>query len=156
MTKSRSNDDKDPVLMSIRPIKTKRDYKAALARIDKLMDAKPGMPEGEELDILADLVVVYEHKHFPIDLPDPIAAIKFRMEQQGLSRKDLEPFIGSRGKVSEVLNGKRPLSLAMIRALHENLGIPAEVLLKESGTQKPAPAANIELPSCDSFPTNAK
>ena len=140
----------------IKPIKTKRDYKAALARIDKLMDAVPGTPEGEELDVLADLVVAYEHKHFPIDLPDPIAAIKFRMEQQGLTRKDLEPLIGSRGKVSEVLNGKRPLSLAMIRALHKNLGIPAEVLLKETSDQKPAPAANIELPPCSSFPANTK
>ena len=120
-----------PLRWAVKPIRTERDYKAALARIDELMDAVPGTPECDELDVLADLVVAYEHKHFPIDLPDPIAAIKFRMEQQGLSRKDLEPFIGSRSKVSEVLSGKRPLSLTMIRALHANLGIPAEVLLKE-------------------------
>ncbi|MCE2926677.1 MAG: transcriptional regulator [Rickettsiales bacterium] len=115
--------------MEIKPIKTKRDYQAALKQIESLMDAAPGSKRGDRLDVLVTLVEAYEAKHFAIDAPDPIAAIEFAMEQKGLTRKDLEPFIGSRARVSEVLNYKRPLTLAMIRNLHAGLGLPAEVLI---------------------------
>lgn len=118
---------------SIKMIKNEQDYRLALARLDALMDAAPGSTEEAELDLLSYLVDKYEEEHFPIDLPDPVEAIKFRMEQQGLTRKDLIQYIGSQSKVSEVLNRKRPLSLSMMRALHANLGIPAEVLLQEPG-----------------------
>jgi HTH-type transcriptional regulator/antitoxin HigA len=114
-------------------IKTETDYEEALAYLETLMDAEPGTPQEEELELFAHLIENYERVHFPIGLPDPIEAIQFRMEQQGLTRKDLEPYIGSQSKVSEVLNRKRPLSLAMIRALHKGLDIPAEVLLQEEG-----------------------
>ena len=118
--------------MDIRPIKTKRDYEKALRRVEALMSAKPGTDEGDELDIIATLVEVYERKHFPVNAADPVEAILFRMEQQGLERKDLEAFIGSRHRVSEVLNRKRTLSLDMIRKLHGGLGIPLEVLVGEA------------------------
>ena len=124
--------------MNPRIIKTDADYQAALAHLDSLMDAQPGSPEEEELELFAMLIEAYEEKTFPIGLPDPVAAIEFRMEQQGLTRKDLEQYLGSQSKVSEVLNRKRPLSLAMIRALHTGLDIPAEVLLQESGKSLPA------------------
>lgn len=114
---------------TIKPIRTEADYQAALARIDELMDAAPGSREGEELNILADLVELYETRHVPMGYPSPIAAIEFRMDQAGLSPRDLVPFIGSRAKVSEVLSGKLTLTMPMARALHEHLGIPAEVLL---------------------------
>lgn len=116
--------------MDINPIKTEADYEAALAEIDRLMDAAPDTPEGDRLDVLATLVEAYEARHHVIDLPDPIAAIRFEMEQQGLSRKDLERYIGTRARVSEVLNGRRPLTLAMIRRLQEGLGISAETLIR--------------------------
>jgi HTH-type transcriptional regulator / antitoxin HigA len=116
-------------MMDIRPIKTRRDYQRALARVAELMDAKPGTPEGDELDVLATLVEAYEDKHFPIDTPDPVEAILFRMEQMGLTRKDLEPYLGSRHRVSEVLNRKRDLSLGMIRRLHKGLKIPLDNLI---------------------------
>lgn len=117
--------------MDIRPIKTARDYDAALAAIGELMDAEPGTPDGDRLDVLATLVNAYEARHFPIEAPDPLAAIRFRMEQLGLTRKDLEPLIGTRGRVSEVLSGKRRLSLDMIRRLHAELNIPASVLIQD-------------------------
>ncbi len=113
-------------------IKTETDYQAALAHLEGLMDAHPDTPE-EELELFAMLIEAYEQETFPIGLPDPVDAIKFRMEQQGLTRKDLEQYIGSQSKVSEVLNGKRTLSLTMIRALHIGLDIPAEVLLHKPG-----------------------
>ena len=116
----------------ITPIRTEADHKAALARIDVLMDAVAGTPEADELSVLADLVEAYEAKHFSIELPTPVEAIRFRMEQAGLEPRELEPYIGSRGKVSEVLSGKQPLTLAMIRALHKHLGIPAEVLVGDA------------------------
>jgi HTH-type transcriptional regulator / antitoxin HigA len=116
-------------------IKTEADYDNALERIDKLMDADPGTAEGDELELLVTLVELYEKVAYPIDLPDPIEAIKFRMDQMGLKQKDMIPFIGSRSKVSEVLSRQRPLSITMIRKLHEGLGIPADVLLKEPGAQ---------------------
>jgi HTH-type transcriptional regulator/antitoxin HigA len=117
--------------MQIRPIRTDADHADALRRIDELMDAEPGTPEADELDVLATLVEAYEDRHFPIADPDPLAAIQFRMEQLGLTRKDLEPLLGSRGRVSEVLNGRRALSLQMIRRLNRELGIPLESLVGE-------------------------
>lgn len=128
----------------IKPIRTEADYEAALARIDVLMDAEPDTPEGEELDVLTDLVEHYEEKHVPMGLPSATAAIAFRMEQAGLTQRDLVPFIGSRAKVSEVLSGKRPLTMPMARALHEHLGIPAEVLLQEPGATLAEPLAGID------------
>ncbi|MBF0143211.1 MAG: helix-turn-helix domain-containing protein [Magnetococcales bacterium] len=116
--------------MDIRPIKTEQDHDAALAEVERLMDAGPDTPEGDRLDVLATLIEAYEARHHAIGLPDPVEAIKFRMEQMGLSRKELEPFIGSRARVAEVLNRKRQLSLEMIRRLHEGLKIPAEVLIQ--------------------------
>jgi HTH-type transcriptional regulator/antitoxin HigA len=125
--------------MKPKVIKTENDYEMALAHLETLMDAKPGTPQEEELELFAVLIENYERENFPIGLPDPIEAIKFRMEQQELTRKDLEQYIGSPSKVSEVLNYKRPLSLAMIRSLHEGLGIPAEILLQEEGTELSEP-----------------
>jgi HTH-type transcriptional regulator / antitoxin HigA len=119
----------------IRAIRTESDYEAAMARIDELMDAEAGTPEGEELDVLTDLVELYEAKHVPMGFPSPLGAIRFRMEQSGLSPRDLIPFMGSRAKVSEVLAGKRPLTMQMARALHANLGIPADVLLQKPGAE---------------------
>ena len=120
--------------MNIRPIHTPADYKAALTDVSALIDRDPapGTPQGDRLDVLTTLIQAYEARHFPIDAPDPVEAIKFRMEQQGLSVKDLEPIIGQRNRVYEVLNRKRPLTLAMIRRLHSSLGIPAEVLIAEA------------------------
>ena len=115
--------------MVIKPIKNNLDYRSALAEIDKLMDAKPNTPEGDRLDVLATLVCAWEAEHHPIDPPDAVEAIKFAMEQRGLTRRDLEPYIGSRARVTEVLNRKRSLTLPMIRRLHAGLGIPAEALL---------------------------
>lgn len=122
-------------MMKPKLIKTNSDYEAALKRIEAIFDAKPGTSMGDELELLTTLVELYEEKHFPIDLPDPISAIRFRMEQQGLKAKDLIPFIGSASKVSEVLSGTRSLSLTMIRKLVSELGIPAEVLLQEPGAK---------------------
>ena len=115
--------------MDIKPIRTKADYSNALARIAELMDAAPGSEAGAELDVLATLIDAYEARNFPIDPPDPIEAIKFRMEQKGLKRKDLEPLLGGRSRVSEVLSGKRGLSIQQIRNLHVGLRIPYENLL---------------------------
>lgn len=117
--------------MNIKPIRTQRDYKAALKEIETLMRARSNTPEGERLDVLATLVEAYERRHHPMDLPDPVAAIEFVMEQRGLTIKDLEPMIGRANRVYEILNRKRPLTLKMIRRLHEKLGIPAESLIKE-------------------------
>ena len=120
-------------MSTIKAIRNEADYDAALARIDALMDAEPGTPEGEELDVLTDLVEHYEEKSVPMGFPSPVAAIEFRLEQQGLTPRDLIPFIGGRAKVSEVLSGKRRLTMPMARALHEHLGIPADVLLQRPG-----------------------
>ena len=116
--------------MDIRPIKTDADYRAALNDIENLMMAEPDTVEGEKLDILVTLVEAYEAKHFPMDLPDPVEAIKFEMERKGLTLKDLEPMIGKSNRVYEILNHKRSLTLKMIWKLHEGLGIPAESLIK--------------------------
>jgi len=117
--------------MDIKPIKTDADYRAALKEIETLMMAEPDTPEGEKLDVLVTLVEAYEQKHYPLDLPDPVEAIKFEMEQKGLTVKDLEPMIGKSNRVYEVLNHKRSLTLKMIWRLHEQLGIPAESLIKQ-------------------------
>lgn len=129
--------------MKPKMIKNETDYQAALAHLEALMDAQPGTPEEEELELFAMLIETYEQVVFPIGLPDPVSAIQFRMEQQGLKRKDLEPYIGSQSKVSEVFSGKRPLSLAMIRALHAGLDIRAEVLLQKP--EKPLPLPNSPI-----------
>ena len=116
----------------VRPIRTKRDYEAALKEVERLWGAKAGTSEGDRLDVLATLVDAYEAEHYPMDPPDPVEAIKFRMEQQGLTRRDLEEIIGTRTRIAEVLNRKRGLSIAMIRRLHERLGISADVLIRPS------------------------
>jgi len=115
--------------MNPKVLRTEDEYKEALARVEGLMDAGPGTPEGEELELWSMLVEDYEERNHSIPMPDPVSAIRFRMEQAGMKDADLIPYLGSKSKVSEVLNGKRPLSLTMIRKLHEGLGIPAEVLL---------------------------
>ncbi len=124
--------------MDIKPIKTKADYRAALKDIEGLMTARANTPEGERLDVLVTLVEAYERKHYPMELPDPIEAIKCRMESLGLKPKDLQPMIGGLNRVYEVLAYTRPLTLPMIRRLHEGLGIPAECLIKSSQHQQAA------------------
>jgi HTH-type transcriptional regulator/antitoxin HigA len=114
----------------VRPIRTKRDYEAALEEVEHLWGAKAGTREGDRLDVLATLIDAYEAEHYPMDPPDPIEAIKFRMEQQGLTRRELEGIIGTRTRIAEILNRKRGLSITMIRRLHEHLGISAEVLIR--------------------------
>ena len=116
-------------MKDLKPIRNEKDYERALAEVEVLWGARAGTPKGDRLDILATLIEAYEAEHYPMDPPDPIEAIKFRMEQQGLSRKDLEKILGTRTRVSEVLNRKRGLSINMIRALHEKLGISAEILI---------------------------
>ena len=118
--------------MNIKPIRTEADNKHALAEISKLMERDPAMgtPAGDRLDVLVTLVQAFEARHYPLDSPDPVAAIKFRMDQQGLTPRDLEPMIGSRARVSEVLGGKRALSMAMVWRLHKGLGIPAQSLIR--------------------------
>ena len=118
--------------MKIKPIRTQADYKATLKTVESLMDARAHTPEGDRLDVLVTLVEAYERKRFPLDLPDAVEAIKFRMEQQGLTPRDLEPMIGRSNRVYEVLNRKRGLTLAMIQRLHLGLGIPAESLIKQN------------------------
>ncbi|HEY4575310.1 MAG TPA: transcriptional regulator [Thermoanaerobaculia bacterium] len=118
--------------MDIKPIKTAEDYHATLREIESLMGAEADSPEGERLDILVTLVEAYERQHFPLDLPDPVAAIKLVMEQRGLTVKDLEPMIGHSNRVYEILTHKRPLTLKMIWNLHQGLGIPAESLIRPS------------------------
>ena len=116
--------------MELRPIRTKADYKEAQRKISALLDAPVGSREAEILELLSVLVEAYEEEHHPVAPPDPIEAIKFRMDQMGLTRRDLEPYLGSRARVSEVLNRKRPLSVEMIRRLNAGLGIPAEILIR--------------------------
>ena len=122
----------------VRPIRTNADHEKALFELARLWGAKSGTREGDRLDVLATLVDAYEAERYPMDPPDPVEAIKFRMEQQGLSRKDLEPLIGTRTRVAEVLNCKRSLSISMIRRLHEHLGISAEVLIRPTQKGKAA------------------
>ena len=115
--------------MTIKPIRTDADLRAAFKRLEKIFQAQEGTRAAEEMEVLVTLVEAYENKHYPIGPANPVEAIKFRMEQQGLTQRDLEPFIGSSGRVSEVLNHKRPLSLRMVKRLHEGLRIPYESLL---------------------------
>lgn len=116
----------------VKPIRSDADYEAAMAEIESLWGGPNGTPEGDRLDVLATLIDAYETKHHPMDPPDPVEAIKFRMEQMGMTRKDLEDVIGTRTRVAEILNGKRGLSIGMIRRLHERLGISADVLIRPS------------------------
>ncbi len=132
-----------------RLIKTEKDYNLVLSRIEELMDAPKDTPEADELELLAALVEMYEDKHYPMDMPDPVDAIKFRMEQLGMNQQGLVPFIGSRSKVSEILNRKRSLTLAMMRSLHHGLGIPTDVLLQEPGSEFPG---NIPALDWNRFP----
>jgi HTH-type transcriptional regulator / antitoxin HigA len=122
----------------IKPIRTNADHEAALAEVERLWDAREGTPESDRFDVLATLIAAYEERHFPFDPPDPIEAIRFRMEQQGLTRKDLEAMIGTRTRIAEVLSRKRGLSIAMIRRLHEKLGIPTDVLIQPTRKTKAA------------------
>jgi HTH-type transcriptional regulator/antitoxin HigA len=124
--------------IELKPIRSEADYEAALAEVERLWGAKSGTPDGDRLDVLATLVDAYEAEHHPMDPPDPIEAIKFRMEQQGLTRRDLEPIIGTRTRVAEVLNRKRGMSIDMIRRLHESLGISADVLIRPSRVDRAA------------------
>jgi len=117
--------------MQIQPIHTEKDYQKALDRIEEIFDAKPGTNEGDELEILGILVDEYENKHFPIEAPKPVEAIKFRMEQLGMEQKDLAKLLGSKSRASEILSGKRSLSLRQIKILYRKLGIPADVLIQE-------------------------
>lgn len=117
--------------MNISPIKTKQDHTNALNRIEALWEAKPNTPEGDEFEVLATLIHVYENEHFPIDAPDPVEAIKFRMEQQGLEDRDLVPMLGQRSRVTEILSKQRKLSITMIRKLNSMLNIPLDSLIKE-------------------------
>src|SRR5262249_29606298 len=122
----------------LKPIRSEADYSRALAEVERLWGAPSGTRRGDRLDVLATLIDAYETTQYPVDPPDPIEAIRFRMEQQGLTRRDLEPFIGSRTRVAEVLNRKRNLSISMIRRLHEGLGIPAEVLIRPTRRKRAA------------------
>lgn len=118
--------------MEIQPIKTEQDYEAALAEIERLFASAPDTPEGDRLEVLVALVKAYEEAHYTIPAPDPVEAILYHMESRGLTRKDLEPYLGSRARVAEILNRKRPLTLRMIQRLHAGLGIPAEALIQPS------------------------
>ena len=124
--------------MQIKPIRSRADHERTLREIERLWDAREGTPEGDRLDVLATLVEAYERKHFPIDPPDPIEAIRFRLEQQGLDPRALIGVIGGRSRVYEVMQRKRALSLAMIRRLHERFGIPAEVLIRPTRVRRAA------------------
>ncbi|MGC9197183.1 MAG: helix-turn-helix domain-containing protein [Syntrophobacteraceae bacterium] len=124
--------------MDIKPIKTQADYRAVLEEIERLFDAALNTEEGNRLEILTTLIEAYEDRHFAVPLPDPIEAILYFLESRGLSRPDLEPFIGARARVSEVLNRKGPLTIAMIRKLHAGLGIPAEVLIQPYACEESA------------------
>ena len=125
-------------MTEIKPIRSEADYEEALSEVERLWGAPSGTLEGDRLDVLATLIDAYEDEHHPIDPPDPIEAIKFRMEQQGLTRKDLEAIIGTRTRVAEILNRRRGLSITMIRRLHEKLGISAEVLIRPSRVDRAA------------------
>ena len=124
--------------MEIRPIKNEADYKAALIEVELLFEADPETPEGDKLEVLTTLIEAYEEKHYSIPKPDPIEAILYHMESRGLTRRDMEAYIGSRARVSEILNRKRPLTMEMIRNIHKGLGIPAEVLIQPYHTYKDA------------------
>jgi HTH-type transcriptional regulator/antitoxin HigA len=119
-------------MSDVKPIRTNKDHERAMKEVESLWGARSGTPKGDRLDVLATLIDAWEAVHYPMDPPDPIEAIKFRMEQQGLTRKDLEGIIGTRARIAEVLSGKRDLSIAMIRRLNAELNIPAEILIRPS------------------------
>lgn len=123
-------------MMDIKPIRTEKDYQTALEIVEELWDAEQGTPEGDKLDILTTLIEDYEDRYFPIEAPSPVEAIRFRMDQLGLKPKDLEPFVGYKGRVSEILNERRPLTLRMIRKLSKGLNIPVSILVQEQRLQK--------------------
>ena len=125
-------------MADVKPIRSEADYEAAMVEVERLWGAKSGTPRGDRLDVLATLIDAWEGEHHPMDPPDPIEAIKFRMEQQNLTRKDLEGILGTRTRVAEVLNRRRGLSINMIRRLHKELGIPAEVLIRSSRLKRAA------------------
>src|SRR5256885_11900360 len=137
----------------VEPIRTKRDYEAALKQVDRFWGARAGTRDGDRLDVLATLIDAYEAEHDPMDPPDPIEAIKFRMEQQGLTRRDLESLIGTRTRIAEVLNRKRGLSIGMIRRLHERLGISADVLIRPSRSDAARKSACVRAIACCKEPT---
>lgn len=122
--------------MKVRPIKTKKDYEATLYRVEELMDARKNTPEGDELEILSTLVEAYEEEHFPIDDPDPIEAIRHSMEALGMESKDLIPLLGSKSRVSEIMNRRRKLSMEMVRKLNQRLKIPADILIRDYPLRK--------------------
>lgn len=133
--------------MNIKPIHTDTDYQAALKDIDSLLDAQPGTPEGDRLDVLVTLVEAYEAKHIPIPKPDdPVQVLEYYLESRGLSRADLIPFLGSKERVSEVFNKKRGLSLEMIRKLHAGLGIPAELIIGKTSVRSNAHVKKVTTP----------
>ena len=125
-------------MRSLKPLRTERDYENALAEVERMWGAKRGTPQGDRLDILATLIDVYEAEHYPMDPPDPIEAIRFRMDQQGMTRKDLERILGTRTRVWEVLTRKRGLSINMIRRLHERLGISTDILIRSTQRKRAA------------------
>jgi len=133
--------------MEIKPIKSEADYEASLKEIEQLLDAEPGTPNGDRLEVLVTLVEAYEEEHYSIPAPDPIEAILYFMESRGLERADLEPYIGSRARVSEILNRKRPLTLSMIQRLNSGLGIPADALIQsyrlEIPPKQPRPYSRV-------------
>jgi HTH-type transcriptional regulator / antitoxin HigA len=124
--------------MDVHPIKTEADYQAALLRVEAVLDAQPNTPEGDALDLLTTLITAYEEQHYPILPPDPVEALVYWMETRDLTRRDLEPLLGSRARVAEILNRRRTLTLEMIRRLHTALGIPAEILIQPYSTSKAA------------------
>lgn len=128
-------------------IKTEAEYEAALRKVESLMDAEPGSPEEDALELWSLLVERYEEEQHAIDLPDPIEAIRFRMEQEGLRQKDLQKYLPNKSRISEILNRKRPLSLSMIRSLHRGLGIPADVLVREPGASYGKPKSETRNPA---------
>ena len=129
--------------MNIRPVKTEQDYDSALSRIEDLWGALPGTNDGDELDVLLTLVEAYENEHHPVPPPSPIEAIRFVMDQQGLHQADLIPILGSRPRVSEILSGKRKLTIRMIRGLHSQLGIPAEILIQDIDAAEPTKTSPV-------------
>jgi HTH-type transcriptional regulator/antitoxin HigA len=141
-------------MMNIRPIKTAANYQAALNEIENLFDATPNTPRGDQLEVLTTLVDAYEELHYPIPAPDPIEAVLYHMQSRGLTRKDLEPYIGHRARVSEILNRKRPLTLRMIQRLHSELGVSAEVLLTPYQLQNVKTRKTL-LPNARTHPAGA-
>lgn len=138
MTESTSKQSDEIVHMDIKPIRTKKDYRTALKTVERLWNAEPGTPDGSRVEVLVTLIEAYEAKHYPIEAPDPIAAVEFMMEQKGLTRRDLELALGGRGRVSEVLTKRRPLTLSMIRELSRLLDIPADILVQPYKTRTAA------------------